>query len=259
MPRLVVLRHGQSTWNLTNQFAGWCDVPLSDQGRLEARQAARLLADAGLGFDRGYASYLSRSVNTLNLVLDELGLHWLPVETSWRLNERHYGALQGLDKTQVLDQYGPEQFKLWRRSWAVPPPPLGVSSPFHGGTDRRYDLLAPAERPAAESLRQAMDRFLPYWSIELVPRLRAGERLLVVAHGSTLRGLLKHLRHLSDDEITGIDVPNAVPLVIDLDDELRFRGQSYLGDPAEVEAKVRAVARQGLPPPATEKSATMEP
>jgi 2,3-bisphosphoglycerate-dependent phosphoglycerate mutase len=244
MPRIVLLRHGQSAWNLTNQFAGWVDVDLSDRGLAEAREAAALMASEGLVFDRGYTSYLKRAQKTLDQVLDTLGQLWIPVEKTWRLNERHYGALQGLNKTEVLERYGADQYRLWRRSYDVPPPPLAADSPW-AAADRRYTLTAPSDRPAAECLRDCVARILPYWSVEMVPRLRAGERLLVVAHGSTVRALLKHLKRISDRDIEDVNVPNGVPLVVDLDDDLRYQGDRYLGDRATVEAKITAVANQG--------------
>lgn len=244
MPRIILLRHGQSAWNLTNQFAGWVDVDLSDRGLAEAREAASLMAAEGLVFDRGYTSYLKRAQKTLDQVLDTLGQLWIPVEKTWRLNERHYGALQGLNKAEVLERYGADQYRLWRRSYDVPPPPLAADSPW-AASDRRYALAAPSDRPSAECLRDCVTRILPYWSVEMVPRIRAGERLLVVAHGSTVRALLKHLKGISDRDIEDVNVPNGVPLVVDLDDNLRYRGDRYLGDRATVEAKITAVANQG--------------
>lgn len=248
MPRIVLLRHGQSAWNLTNQFAGWVDVDLSDRGRTEAREAAALMAAEGLVFDRAYTSYLRRAAKTLGEVLDRLDRLWIPVESTWRLNERHYGALQGLDKGEVLGRYGAQQYKLWRRSYDVPPPPLPETSPYHAARDPRYSRVPPAELPSAESLRDCVARILPYWSLELAPRLLAGERLLVVAHGSTVRALLKHLKRISDRDIAEVNVPNGVPLVVDLDDRLNWKADRYLGDEAEVQAKITAVASQGQRP-----------
>lgn len=245
MPQLVLLRHGQSAWNLTNQFAGWVDVDLSDRGALEAREAGALLRAEGWAFDRGYTSYLRRAEKTLDLVLETLDQLWIPVEKSWRLNERHYGALQGLDKASVLETYGADQYKTWRRSYDVPPPAEAPDSPYRAALAPRYALVPPADLPVAESLKDCVARVVPYWSVEMVPRLRAGERLLVVAHGSTVRALVKHLKRLSDRDIEGVNVPNGVPLVVELDEGLNWVGDRYLGDPDQVAAKISAVAAQG--------------
>jgi 2,3-bisphosphoglycerate-dependent phosphoglycerate mutase len=245
MPQLVLLRHGQSAWNLTNQFAGWVDVDLSDRGALEALEAGALLKAEGFAFDRGYTSYLRRAEKTLDLILETLGQLWIPVEKTWRLNERHYGALQGLAKAAVLEKFGADQYKIWRRSFDVPPPAEAVDSPYRAVLDPRYALVPPPVLPVAESLKDCGARVVPFWSVEMVPRLRAGERLLVVAHGSTVRSLVKHLKKLSDHDIEGVNVPNGVPLVVDLDDDLRWVADRYLGDPDQVAAKISAVAAQG--------------
>ena len=245
MPKLVLLRHGQSVWNLTNRFAGWVDVDLSPRGLQEARDAGEVLRAAGYSFDVAYTSALRRAQKSLDALLDQMGLLWIPVEKTWRLNERHNGALQGLDKTEVMERFGPQQYKLWRRSYDVPPPPLAADSPFQSACDPRYRLLPAGWVPSAECLKDCVERILPYWSIEIVPRLLAGRRVLVVAHGSTLRALLKHLKHISDQDIIDVNVPNGVPLVVELDERLRYVGDTYLGDPQVVEAKITAVANQG--------------
>lgn len=245
MHQIVLVRHGQSVWNLTNQFAGWVDADLSIRGLAEAAEAGDLLRTAGFTFDRAYTSYLKRAEKTLDEVLDRMGLLWLPVEKTWRFNERHYGALQGLDKTAVLERYGSDQYKTWRRSWDVPPPPLPADSPYAAQGDPRYRAVPPDDLPSTECLADCVARILPYWSVEVVPRILAGERLLIVAHGSTLRAILKHVKQISDREIAEVNVPNGVPLVVDLDERLRWTADRYLGDPAEVKAKISAVEAQG--------------
>ncbi len=245
MPTLVLLRHGESDWNRENRFTGWTDVDLSATGIAEAHEAARLLGEAGLTFDIAYTSLLRRAIRTLWLVLEDLDLMWLPVRGSWRLNERHYGALQGLDKAETAREYGDEQVRLWRRSYDVPPPALDPSDERFPGRDRRYADLADADVPRAESLKDTVARFLPYWHDEIAPAVAAGRRVLIAAHGNSLRALVKYLDDVSDDAIVGLNIPTGVPLVYELDDALRPVSHRYLGDAARIEAAIAAVAAQG--------------
>jgi len=244
MHTLVLIRHGQSVWNLENRFTGWTDVDLSDQGLQEAEGAARLLKEGGYVFDRCHTSYLRRAIRTLWTVLERMDLMWLPVETTWRLNERHYGALQGLNKAETAKAYSDEQVFQWRRSFDVPPPALDVADPRFPGFDPRYAGLAPQELPRAESLKDTIARVMPYWHEVLAPQIRAGKRLIVAAHGNSLRGLVKYLDGMSDAEVAGLNIPTGVPLVYTLDDALRSLGRRYLGDPEAVAAAARAVAEQ---------------
>ena len=243
--RLVLLRHGESTWNLENRFTGWTDVDLTPKGIAEAHEAARLLADGGFTFDVAYTSLLKRAIRTLWIVLDDMDLMWLPVVRDWRLNERHYGALQGLNKAETAAQYGEKQVLLWRRSYADPPPPLEPSDPRFPGRDRRYASLAPSELPLAESLADTVARFLPYWESTIAPDIRAGRSVLVAAHGNSLRALVKHLDGISDEEIVGLNIPTGIPLVYELDRDLRPLGHRYLGDPEAAKRAAEAVASQG--------------
>jgi 2,3-bisphosphoglycerate-dependent phosphoglycerate mutase len=245
MPTLVLLRHGESDWNRENRFTGWTDVDLSATGIAEAHEGARLLGEAGLTFDVAYTSLLRRAIRTLWLVLEDLDLMWLPVHGSWRLNERHYGALQGLDKAETAREYGDEQVRLWRRSYDVPPPALDPSDERFPGRDRRYADLADADVPRAESLKDTVARFLPYWHDEIAPAVAAGRRVLIAAHGNSLRALVKYLDDVSDDAIVGLNIPTGVPLVYELDDALRPVSHRYLGDAARIEAAIAAVAAQG--------------
>jgi len=242
--RLVLLRHGQSTWNLENLFTGWVDVDLSPQGLLEAQEAGRLLKAEGIAFDQAFTSVLKRAIRTLWIALDELDLMWLPVERSWRLNERHYGALQGLDKARTVERHGAEQVKLWRRSYDIPPPPLARDDPQHPRCDRRYSSVPPGELPASESLKDTLVRVLPFWNERIAPELRAERNVLVAAHGNSLRALVKMLDRISDTEIVELNIPTGVPLVYELDDALRPRGSRYLGDADAIRARAEAVARQ---------------
>jgi 2,3-bisphosphoglycerate-dependent phosphoglycerate mutase len=228
MRQLVLLRHGQSSWNQENRFTGWVDVPLSPLGVEEARAAGRLLGAQGLEFDRAFTSLLSRAIKTLYLALDECGQLWLPVQRSWRLNERMYGALSGLNKAETAALHGEERVHLWRRSWDIPPPPLTENDPHWPGHDRRYAALSPAELPKTESLKDTFLRLLPYWEAEIAPALRRGQRVLVVAHGNSLRALIKHLDAIGDSEIAELNLPTGVPLLYELDDELRPLGHRYL-------------------------------
>ena len=242
---LALLRHGQSTWNLANRFTGWTDVDLTPQGEAEAREAGRLLREAGLSFDVAYTSVLKRAIKTLWLALDTLDLDWLPTVKAWQLNERHYGNLQGLDKAEMAAKFGEAQVKIWRRSYDVPPPPLDAQDPRHPHFDRRYAELSPAQLPATESLKETVARMLPFWHTQLAPQVKAGKRLLIVAHGNSLRALIKYLDGLSDQEIVELNVPTGVPLVYTLDEQLKPLARRYLGDPVAVARAAEAVARQG--------------
>jgi 2,3-bisphosphoglycerate-dependent phosphoglycerate mutase len=244
MFKLVLLRHGESVWNLENRFTGWTDVDLSAKGLEEAHEAARLLREGGYTFDVAFTSLLKRAIRTLWIALDEMDLMWLPVHRSWRLNERHYGALQGLDKAETAARYGDAQVHRWRRSYSDPPPPLAAGDPRHPGRDRRYADLAPAELPAGESLADTVARFLPYWHEAIVPAVRAGRRVLIAAHGNSLRALVKHLDALSDEEIVGLNIPTGIPLVYELDGDLQPLAHYYLGDPEAARRAAEAVAKQ---------------
>jgi 2,3-bisphosphoglycerate-dependent phosphoglycerate mutase len=241
---LVILRHGESTWNQDNLFTGWHDVPLSKRGRAEAVAAGETLAAEDMWFDVMHTSVLTRATQTAELTLAALGQPWLPVDRSWRLNERHYGALQGLDKKATAEKYGAEQTKLWRRSYDVPPPPVAPDDPEHPRQDRRYRLLAPDVLPASECLKDVVDRVLPYWYDVIVPQLRAELTVLVVAHGNSLRALVKHLEGISDADIAELNIPTGAPRLYRFDDSLRVMEAVYLGDPAAVAAAADAVARQ---------------
>jgi 2,3-bisphosphoglycerate-dependent phosphoglycerate mutase len=242
--RLVLLRHGQSDWNLKNLFTGWTDVDLSELGIEEARAAGRTLSEAGLTFDIAFTSVLTRAIRTLWLALDEMRLMWIPVERHWRLNERHYGALQGLNKAETAAKHGAEQVKIWRRSYDIPPPPLAADDPRHPRHDPRYAGLAPSALPATESLKLTLARVLPYWEDRIVPELRAGRNVLVAAHGNSLRALVKLLESVSDDEIVGLNIPTGIPRLYELDDALQPTRAEYLGDPEAVAAAAEAVANQ---------------
>jgi 2,3-bisphosphoglycerate-dependent phosphoglycerate mutase len=245
MTKIVLLRHGESVWNKENLFTGWTDVDLSEQGRGEAKRAGELLKAEGFAFDVAFTSVLKRAIRTLWTVLDELDQMWIPVEHSWRLNERHYGALQGLNKAQTAAKYGDEQVLIWRRSYDIPPPALEESDPRFPGTDPRYRDLAGAELPRTECLKDTVARFLPYWHESIVPAIRAGKRVIIAAHGNSLRALVKYLDEISDEEIVGLNIPTGVPLVYELDDRLKPIRNYYLGDPEEVARAAAAVASQG--------------
>lgn len=245
MHTLVLLRHGQSAWNLENRFTGWTDVDLSPEGEQEARDAARLIADEGLAFDVCHTSVLTRAIRTLHVVQHELGLSWLPVHKHWRLNERHYGALQGLDKAETAARFGEDQVFEWRRSYDTPPPPLPTDDPRNPAGDARYASLAPDVLPASESLKETVARVLPYWHDVIAPQVLAGQRVLVAAHGNSLRALVMHLDGMTQEAITKLNIPTGLPLVYTLDEKLRPLGRRYLGDAAVAEAKARAVAAQG--------------
>jgi 2,3-bisphosphoglycerate-dependent phosphoglycerate mutase len=242
--KLVFLRHGQSTWNLENRFTGWTDVDLTEQGRAEAAEAARLLKAEGLAFDQAFTSVLKRAIRTLWIVLDGLDQMWLPVERSFRLNERHYGALQGLNKAETVARHGAEQVKIWRRSYDIPPPPLPADDPRQAARDRRYAGVDAADLPATESLKDTLARVEPYWHTRIAPELAADRNVLVVAHGNSLRALVKMLDGMSDGDIVEFNIPTGVPLVYDLDERLAARGRRFLGDPEAVAAAAEAVRRQ---------------
>jgi len=245
MNRLVLLRHGESTWNQENRFTGWTDVDLSERGAEEARAAGRLLRTEGFTFDVAYTSVLKRAIRTLWIVLDEMDAMWIPVERSWRLNERHYGALQGLNKAETAEKFGEKQVHIWRRCYAVPPPALTVNDPRHPGRDPRYASLRSAELPLTECLKDTVERFLPYWRRVIAPRVAAGKSVLIVAHGNSLRALVKHLDRIGDEEIPDLNIPTGIPLVYELDGRLRPIGHHYLGDPEAAKKAADAVARQG--------------
>ncbi len=227
MPTLVLIRHGQSQWNLENRFTGWWDVDVTEKGAEEARAAGRLMRERGLDFDLCFTSLQTRAIKTLNLALEEMGRLWLPVEKDWHLNERHYGGLTGLDKAETAAKHGEDQVKIWRRSFDIPPPPMEAGSPFDLSADRRY---AGIDVPATESLKDTIARVLPYWEARIAPELRAGRRVLISAHGNSLRALVKHLSGISDADITGLEIPTGQPIVYDLADDLTARERYYLSE-----------------------------
>jgi 2,3-bisphosphoglycerate-dependent phosphoglycerate mutase len=245
MHKLVLLRHGESLWNRENRFTGWTDVDLTDHGREEARRAGRLLKESGYGFDVAYTSVLKRAVKTLWLALEEMDQMWIPIHNSWRLNERHYGALQGLNKAETAQKFGEEQVLVWRRSYDTPPPALAADDPRHPGGDPRYATLSSAELPRTECLKDTVARFLPYWHETIAPSVRSGRRVVIAAHGNSIRALVKYLDDVSDADIVGLNIPTAIPLVYELDDTLKPLRHYYLGDPSMIEAAVKAVASQG--------------
>jgi 2,3-bisphosphoglycerate-dependent phosphoglycerate mutase len=227
MPQLVLIRHGQSQWNLENRFTGWWDVDVTEKGAEEARAAGRLMRDKGLDFDSCFTSLQTRAIKTLNLALEEMGRLWLPVEKDWHLNERHYGGLTGLDKAETAAKHGDEQVKIWRRSFDIPPPPLEAGSEFDLSQDRRYAGIA---IPATESLKDTIARVLPYWENRIAPELKAGKRVLISAHGNSLRALVKHLSNIADADITSLEIPTGQPIVYDLADDLAAQDRYYLSD-----------------------------
>ncbi len=245
MPKIVLLRHGESIWNKENLFTGWYDVDLSDQGKVEAKKAGELLKAEGFTFDVAFTSVLKRAIRTLNMALDELDLLWIPVEKSWKLNERHYGALQGLNKAQTAAKYGDEQVLVWRRSYDTPPPALEESDPRYPGSDPRYAGLTSAEIPKTECLKDTVARVLPYWNDTIAPAVKSGKKVVIAAHGNSLRALVKYLDGISDEDIVGLNIPTGIPLVYELDDDLKPTKSYYLGDQAEIAAKAAAVAAQG--------------
>ncbi len=245
MHKLVLLRHGESEWNKENRFTGWKDVGLSEKGITEAKKAGLLLKENGLTFDLAFTSVLKRAIKTLWLTLEEMDLMWLPVHRHWRLNERHYGALQGLNKAETAAKFGDEQVLVWRRSYDTPPPALNKDDERYPGNDRRYSGLREAELPLTECLKDTVERFLPYWHETIVPEVRRGKRVIIVAHGNSLRALVKYLDNVSDEEIVKLNIPTGMPLIYELDDKLKPLKHYYLGDAEAVEKAMAAVAKQG--------------
>jgi 2,3-bisphosphoglycerate-dependent phosphoglycerate mutase len=245
MHALVLIRHGESQWNRENRFTGWMDVPLSEKGRAEAREAGRRLREQGFTFDLAFTSVLKRAIQTLWITLEEMDLQWIPVANDWRLNERHYGALTGLDKRETAAKHGEEQVLLWRRSYDIRPPAFEAGDPANPALDRRYAKLDPRARPRAESLQDTVDRVVPCWEQEIAPRVRKGERVVVAAHGNSLRALVKHLDGISDAEILKLNIPTGIPLVYELDPGLKPLASRYLASDEELAAAQRAVAAQG--------------
>lgn len=245
MYKLVLLRHGQSTWNLENRFTGWTDVGLTEQGVNEAHSAGTLLREGGYFFDSAYTSVLRRAIKTLWIALEELGQEWLPVIRAWQLNERHYGALQGLNKSEMAEKFGEAQVKIWRRSYDTPPPALELTDERHPHFDPRYASLTPEQLPATESLKLTLERVLPYWHSDIAPAIQLGRRVLLVAHGNSIRALVKYLDNISEAEITELNIPTGIPLVYELDDNLKPIKHYYLGDADAVAKAAAAVAAQG--------------
>ncbi|MBN1188502.1 MAG: 2,3-diphosphoglycerate-dependent phosphoglycerate mutase [Dehalococcoidales bacterium] len=245
MIKLVLVRHGESTWNRENRFTGWTDVDLSPRGTEEAKKAGQLLKAEGFVFDIAYTSVLKRAIRTLWLIMDEMDLMWIPVYNSWRLNERHYGALQGLNKSEMAARYGEEQVFIWRRSFDVPPPALDEKDERFPGHDPRYNDLAAAELPLTESLKDTIARFMPCWHNDLAPVLKSGRRLIIAAHGNSLRALVKYLDNIPDKDIAGMNIPTGIPLIYELDGDLKPLRHYYLGDPEELRKSMEAVANQG--------------
>ncbi len=248
MHTVVLLRHGESLWNMENRFTGWTDVDLSEKGVEEAHEGARLLREGGFTFDAAYTSVLKRAIRTLWITLDEMDLMWIPVYRSFRLNERHYGALQGLNKAETAEKYGAEQVRIWRRSYATQPPALTRDDPRWPGRDPRYAGLDPKDVPLTEALKDTVERFLPYWHGTIAPEIRAGRRLLIAAHGNSLRALVKHLDGISDEAIVELNIPTGIPLVYELDGDLRPIRHAYLGDPEAVRRAAEKVAAQATRP-----------
>jgi 2,3-bisphosphoglycerate-dependent phosphoglycerate mutase len=245
MYKVVLLRHGQSTWNQENRFTGWQDVDLSEQGRAEAHEAGRLLKEGGYTFDLAFTSVLKRAIKTLDIALDEMDRLWIPVTKHWRLNERHYGALQGLNKAETAAKHGEDQVKIWRRSYDIPPPSLSPEDERYPGRDPRYADLKPGEIPASESLKDTVARFLPYWHDTIAPAIKSGTRVLIAAHGNSLRALVKYLDGVSDQDIVELNIPTGIPLVYELDEHLGPIRHYYLGDPEAAAAAAAKVAQQG--------------
>jgi 2,3-bisphosphoglycerate-dependent phosphoglycerate mutase len=244
MYKLVLVRHGQSTWNLENRFTGWTDVGLTDLGREEAREAGKLLREGGYVFDVAYTSVLRRAIHTLWIVLQEMNLEWIPITNAWQLNERHYGSLQGLNKAEMAEKFGEAQVKIWRRSYDVPPPALEWNDERHPRFDPRYASLTPEQLPATESLKITLERVLPYWHSTLTPVIKSGKRVVIAAHGNSIRALVKYLDDISEAEITELNIPTGLPLVYELDEELKPTKHYYLGDPEEAARKAAVVANQ---------------
>ncbi|MGC9972648.1 MAG: 2,3-diphosphoglycerate-dependent phosphoglycerate mutase [Bryobacteraceae bacterium] len=245
MYKVVLVRHGESDWNKQNRFTGWTDVDLSEKGIAEAKEGGQVLQAQGYTFDIAFTSVLKRAIRTLWIVLDEMDLMWIPVQNSWRLNERHYGALQGLNKSETAAKFGEDQVKIWRRSYDIPPPPLEKDDPRYPGHEARYADLTEDELPLTECLKDTVARFLPYWYEVIAPTIRTGKKVIVAAHGNSLRALVKYLDKISDQEIVGLNIPTGMPLVYELDENLEPLKSYYLGDPEKVRAAMEAVAAQG--------------
>jgi 2,3-bisphosphoglycerate-dependent phosphoglycerate mutase len=245
MIKLVLVRHGESTWNKENRFTGWTDVDLTPKGMDEAKEAGRILQNNGYTFDVAYTSVLKRAIRTLWIIMDEMDLMWIPVYRSWRLNERHYGALQGLNKSEMAEKYGEEQVFQWRRSYDIPPPPLTKDDPRYPGADVRYKDMNTVDIPLTESLKDTVARFMPFWNETLAPALKSGRRVIVAAHGNSLRALVKYLDNISETEIPGLNIPTGVPLIYELDERLKPITHYYLGDQQEIERAMQNVANQG--------------
>ncbi|MDG0815883.1 2,3-diphosphoglycerate-dependent phosphoglycerate mutase [Bdellovibrio svalbardensis] len=245
MYKLVLIRHGESVWNQENRFTGWQDVDLSEKGRAEALKGGKSLAEKGFTFDIAYTSVLKRAIKTLDFVLDELDQVWLPVHKDWRLNERHYGALQGLNKSETAARHGEDQVKIWRRSYDIPPPPMETADPRHPSHDPRYKHVDPKLLPSQESLKDTVARFLPLWNNTIAPKIKTGEKVLIVAHGNSLRALIQYLENMTPDEIMAVNMPTGIPLMYELDKDLKVLKKEFIGDPEEVKAAMEAVANQG--------------
>lgn len=244
MKKVVLIRHGESTWNKENRFTGWTDVDLSEKGVTEAHKAGKLLKEKGFCFEKAYTSFLKRAIKTLNVVLDEMDLDWIPVEKTWRLNEKHYGMLQGLNKAETAEKYGDEQVLVWRRSYDVPPTELAKDDERSPFMDARYKSVNENELPLTESLKDTVNRILPYWNETIVPEMKEFNEVIVAAHGNSLRGIIKHLKGISDEDIVGINLPTAVPYVFEFDDNMNLQNDYFLGDPEEIEKLMNAVANQ---------------
>mgnify|MGYP000894772509 CR=1 FL=1 len=245
MYTLVLLRHGESLWNKENRFTGWVDVDLSEKGMEEAHEAGRILHREGFGFDFAYTSVLKRAIRTLWITLDEMDLMWIPIRQNWRLNERHYGSLQGLNKAETAERHGEEQVLIWRRAYDIAPPPLSLDDPMYPGSDPRYRDIDTAELPLSECLKDTVNRFIPYWSDVIVPTIREGKRVIIAAHGNSLRALVKYLDNISEKDIVGMNIPTGIPLVYKLDRQMKPLENYYLGDPEKVKKAQEAVANQG--------------
>lgn len=245
MKYIVLLRHGQSTWNAENRFTGWTDVPLTEKGIEEAYQAGKVLKEKGFIFDKVYTSYLQRAIKTMNCVLEEMGLKWIPVEKSWRLNEKHYGQLQGLNKAETAREYGEEQVKIWRRSYDVAPPSLAANDPRNPRFDIKYRDVPVCELPLTESLKDTVERIIPYWLEIILNNLKIKRQLLVVAHGNSLRGIVKYAKHMSDREIVDFNIPTGIPYIMEYDNDMKLVNDYFLGDPEELKKLMEAVKNQG--------------
>lgn len=245
MHKLVLIRHGESLWNQENRFTGWQDVDLSEKGRVEAQKGGKALREKGFTFDVAYTSVLKRAIKTLNIVLDEVDQVWLPVHKDWRLNERHYGSLQGLNKSETAAKHGEEQVKIWRRSYDTPPPAMDLDDPRHPSHDPRYKGIDPRNLPSNESLKDTVARFLPLWNDTIAPAIKSGQNVLIVAHGNSLRALMQHLEGMTPEQIMGVNMPTGIPMMYELDENLKVKNREFIGDPEEVKAAIEAVASQG--------------